>query len=321
MTIDPNTNTGNWPAHGREAGQPHRFSSLVRVEVAALSHPGKVRPNNEDHYIVGRLGRYLDVLLTNLPDGEAPGRSEETGYGFIVADGMGGAQAGEVASRLAITTLVNLVLEVPDWIMRMDDSRAQETMERVAQHTRSVDAEIGRRARENRMLSGMGTTMTLAYSLGAQLFVVQIGDSRAYLLRNNRLQRLTQDQTFVQTLLDLGQIGPEQAAAHPLRHVLTQALGGHGRDLKAEVERLVLADGDCLMLCTDGLTEMVPDDMIATVLQRTAGVEANCRALVDLALERGGRDNVTVIVARYKFPSQSTSQESSSRGATQDQGG
>ena len=234
---------------------------------------------------------------------------------------MGGAQAGEVASRLAITTLVNLVLEVPDWIMRMDDTWAQETMKRAAQYYRSVDAEIGRRARENRMLSGMGTTMTLAYSLGAQLFVVQIGDSRAYLLRKNRLQRLTQDQTFVQTLLDLGQIGPEQAAAHPLRHVLTQALGGHGRDLKAEVERLVLADGDCLMLCTDGLTEMVPDDMIATVLQRTAGVEANCRALVDLALERGGRDNVTVIVARYKFPSQSTTPESSSRGATQDQGG
>ena len=75
MTIDPDADTGNWPAHGREAAQPHRFSSLVRVEVAALSHPGKVRPNNEDHYLVGRLGRYLDVLLTNLPDGEAPGRS------------------------------------------------------------------------------------------------------------------------------------------------------------------------------------------------------------------------------------------------------
>jgi protein phosphatase len=267
------------------------------------------------------LGRYLDVLLTNLPDGEAPGRSEETGYGFVVADGMGGAEAGEVASRLAITTLVNLVLEVPDWIMRMDDNRVQETMERMAQHYRSVDAEIGRRAREDHALSGMGTTMTLAYSLGAHLIVVQIGDSRAYLLRGGRLQRLTHDQTFVQTLLDLGQINPEQAASHPFRHVLTQALGKHGRDLNAEVQRLVLADGDCLMLCSDGLTEMVPDGMIEILLQRPEGVEEKCRALVDLALERGGRDNVTVIIARYKFPSQSANQDSSSAQSAERQGG
>jgi protein phosphatase len=307
MIVDPDADTVDLPAPGVGTAPARPFSSLVRVEVAALSHAGKVRPNNEDHYLVGRLGRYLDVQLTSLPERDAPGRSEETGHGFVVADGIGGAEGGELASRLAISTLVNLVLQVPDWILRLDETRAQETIKRVARHYRKVDAEIARRAREDRTLAGMGTTMTLAYSLGADLFVVQVGDSRAYLHRKGKLRRLTRDQTLVQTLLDLGQITPEAAGSHPLRHILTQALGGHGADLKAEVQRLKLADGDCLLLCTDGLTEMVTDDLIARVLRRTGGAEEQCRTLVDLALERGGRDNVTVIVARYRFPDQVTS--------------
>src|SRR5262245_49787952 len=306
MIVDPNAITGDLPARGLGTAPTRPFSSRVRVDVAALSHAGKVRPNNEDHYLVVRLGRYLDVRLTSLPEGEAPGRSEETGHGFVVADGMGGAEGGEVASRLAISTLVNLVLQVPDWILLLDEIRAQETMKRMARHYRKVDAEIGRRAREDRMLAGMGTTMTLAYSLAANLFIVQVGDSRAYLHRKGKLRRLTRDQTLVQTLLDLGQITPTEAASHPLRHILTQALGGHGKDVKAEVQRLQLADGDCLLLCTDGLTEMVPDDLVARVLRKTGGVEEDCRTLVDLALQRGGRDNVTVIVARYRFPDQTS---------------
>jgi protein phosphatase len=306
MIVDPNVITGDFPAQGAGTAPTRPFSSLVRVEVAALSHAGKVRPNNEDHYLVVRLGRYLDVRLTSLPEGETPGRCEETGHGFVVADGMGGAEGGEVASRLAISTLVNLVLQVPDWILLLDDTRAQETMKRMTRHYRKVDAEIGRRARQDRMLAGMGTTMTLAYSLGADLFIVQVGDSRAYLHRKGKLRRLTRDQTLVQTLLDLGQITPTEAASHPLRHILTQALGGHGQDVKAEVQRLKLGDGDCLLLCTDGLTEMVTDDLIARVLRKTGGVKEDCRTLVDLALQRGGRDNVTVIVARYRFPDQVT---------------
>jgi PPM family protein phosphatase len=307
MSVDPNADTGDFPVQSGGTAPARPFSSLVRVEAAALSDRGKVRAANEDHYLVARLGRYLDVLLTSLPEGEAPGRAEETGYGFVVADGIGGAEGGELASRLAISTLVNLVLQVPDWILRMDDIRAQESMKRVTRHYRKIDAEIARRAREDRTLSGMGTTMTLAYSLGADLFVVQVGDSRAYLHRKGELQRLTRDHTLVQTLLDLGQITPAGAASHPLRHILTQALGGHGQDLKAEVQRLQLADGDCLLLCTDGLTEMVTDDLIASVLQRKGGAEEDCRTLVELALQHGGRDNVTVIVARYRFPDPVTS--------------
>ena len=109
---------------------PQTGSSLVEVDLGALSHPGKVRPNNEDHFLVGRLERTMQTLLTNLPPGDVPQRSAETAYGMLVADGIGGAAAGEVASRMAISVLVDLVLRTPDWIMRFNDLLVQEVLER-----------------------------------------------------------------------------------------------------------------------------------------------------------------------------------------------
>jgi serine/threonine protein phosphatase PrpC len=304
MTPSHNPDSTVLPTTASPSGTepPAPFSSLVQVDVAALSHPGKVRPNNEDHFLVGRLGRYLDVLRTNLPEGELPLRSEETGYGMIVADGMGGAEGGEVASRLAIRTLVDLVLNVPDWILRLDEERVEEAMQRVTQRFRQVDAVLSQHAEGDPKLSRMGTTMTLAYSLGVDLFIVHVGDSRVYLFRQGQLRQLTRDHTLVRMLVDSGQLTQEEAATHRLRHVLTYALGRHGGDVPVEVQRLRLADGDCLVLCTDGLTEMVADAQIADVLGRSGPAEEACRTLVDLALERGGKDNVTVIVACYRFP-------------------
>ncbi len=301
MSGTPAPSTDEHPAFA-PAEAPRPFSSLVRLDVAGLTHPGKVRPNNEDHFLIGKSGRYLDVLATNLPDGELPPRAEEAGYGMVVADGMGGAEGGEVASRLAIRTFIQRVLHVPDWYFRLDDAGAQEVMRRAEERYREVDAAIGRQAAADPRLAGMGTTMTLAYSLGADLFVGQVGDSRAYLYRNGRLTQLTRDQTLAEVLVRIGEITREQAAAHRLRHVLTSALGRHQGDVAVEVQRHQLADGDTLLLCSDGLTEMVPDDRIAEVLGRPCAAEEACRALVGLALEGGGLDNVTVVVARYRFP-------------------
>jgi len=281
---------------------PAPYSSLVEVDWAALSDTGKVRKNNEDHFLLGKSGRYLDVTSTNLPEGEPPFKSEEVGYGMVVADGMGGTEGGEIASRLAIGTLINLVLDVPDWILRLDGRLAEKVMRRSAERYQMVDAEISRQAEANPRLSNMGTTMTGAFSLGADLILTHVGDSRAYLLRKGRLQQLTRDQTLVQSLLDLGQITPEEVASHPMRHVLTQALGQRGGKVRVEAQRIRLEDSDCLLLCSDGLTEMVPDSQISAILSKGESAEASCRALVDVALDRGGVDNVTVIVARYHFP-------------------
>jgi protein phosphatase len=304
MSSDPDADTAELhnSTPDPELEPPTPFSSLVRVDIAGFSHAGKVRPTNEDNFLIGRLGRFLDVVSTSLADGETPLHSSEVGYGMAVADGMGGAAAGEVASSLAIRLLVNAALNMPDWIMRLDENSARRIQQRAIERYREIDAEISKHADENPTLSGMGTTLTLALSLGQDLFLTQVGDSRAYLFRNGKLLQATKDQTLVQNLVDAGQLTREQAAAHHLRHVLTQALGRQHGNVTVELRRLQLLDGDCLVLCSDGLTEMVPEGMIAETLSRETVSEAACRSLVQLALDRGGADNITVIVARYAIP-------------------
>jgi len=281
---------------------PEAISSGVRLDVAALSDIGNVREQNEDHYFVARAGRHVTTMLTNVPSGDVPSQFGETGYLMVVADGMGGHAGGEVASRLAIATLINITLHVPDWILRLDDEHAQKLMERAAVRVNQVHDMLKERARLDPTLHGMGTTMTAAFSLGNDLFVAQVGDSRAYLFRNGSLQLLTRDQTHAQMLADLGDISQQEVACHRLRHILTNALGSSQSDVHAEIRRWKLADGDRLLLCTDGLTDMIDDAGIAAVLARETRSTEACRLLVDGALANGGRDNITVVLARYSMP-------------------
>jgi protein phosphatase len=303
MNSSHNVDTDEYPvATAPTDGRSSRSaSSAVLVDLAALSHPGKVRPNNEDHFLVVRLHRALQTLLTNLPEGLLPLRAEEVGYGMVVADGMGGMAAGEVASQLAIRSLINLVLATPDWVMTRGEPEAERVMQRMTERYRQVDATLREEARADPSLAGMGTTMTLACSLGADLILAHVGDSRAYLLRGGALHSLTRDHTLVQELVDRGVVRPEQAAQHPFRHVLTRALGGRGDEIEAEVQQVLLADADQLLLCTDGLTDMVDAMTIAAILQSSASSDDACQTLVELALQNGGKDNVTVVLARYRF--------------------
>jgi PPM family protein phosphatase len=277
------------------------FSAPVHVEVSGLSHPGKIRSRNEDHFIVMRLGRYLETVLTTLPAGEVPERADEAGYALVVADGMGGHADGELASRMAISGLVKLVLAMPDWIFRLDASVARDATRRSKRRLRRLNSlliEHGRRVETSR---GMGTTLTAARIMGDDLHVVHVGDSRAYLLRDARLHRLTRDHTFVQLLVDSGQLSPEEGARSSARHMLVNALGGFNPDVEVDVDQLKLASGDRLLLCSDGLTDLVDDEAIRDVLiERREAAEA-CQRLIDLALANGGRDNITVIVASCTF--------------------
>jgi protein phosphatase len=290
------------PAACADVEPPQPYSSLVQVDLGALSHTGKVRPNNEDHYLVLRSGRSLDTLRSNLPAGLVAAHYTETGYGMVVADGMGGMAAGEVASSMAITIAVNLCLNNPRWAMRITDEVAREQMEILRKRISQIDCVLTERAKADPALAGMGTTLTGAYSLGADLFIFHIGDSRAYLFRNGRLYRRTRDHTLAQTLADSGIISTEDVPTHRLRHVLTRSLGNQRGEVEGEIQHLQLVDGDRLLLCTDGLTEMVEDAKIAEILGRIEGSESACHALVDRALEAGGKDNVTVVLARYSLP-------------------
>jgi protein phosphatase len=293
------------PTSQAEVVPPWVASSAVQVDLAARSHPGKVRPNNEDHFLVVRFHRALQTLLTNLPDGLLPLRAEEVGYGMIVADGMGGQAAGEVASQLAIRTLINLVLATPDWVMMRGQPDAERVMQRMAERYQQVDALLREEAQADPRLAGMGTTMTLACSLGANLILAHVGDSRAYLLRAGALHALTRDHTLVQELVDRGVVHPDRAASHPFRHVLSRALGGRSRAIEAEVQRVSLADADQLLLCTDGLTDRVDATTIGAIVQSSACSDDACQKLVELALQNGGKDNVTVVLARYRIAAES----------------
>ncbi len=285
-----------------ETPQYQPQSAGVEVDVAAASHQGLVRTNNEDHYLAVRFGRSWETLLSNLSGGQIPDLSAEVGYGLLVADGMGGAAAGEHASRVAIATLVSLTLHTPDWIFSTGERETEQVMERMAERYRRVDATLREQGEVDPGLTGMGTTMTLACSLGANLIVGHIGDSRAYLFRGGALHQLTRDHTLVQALVNAGSLTPEQAAKHPYRHVLTRCLGGGEHALDGDFQHATLADKDQLLLCTDGLTEMVDDATIASVLGGAATAKEACEILVDRALKNGGKDNVTVVLASYRFP-------------------
>ncbi len=276
----------------------------VQVDVGALSHVGKVRKNNEDHFLVARLGRTLEPLMTNLPAGALPERVAEYGYGLLVADGMGGAAAGEVASRMAISLLVNLVVDTAKWGRRIDDAEARGLMERMLVYYSRIHASLMEEAEARPDLSGMGTTLTVAYSFCCDLIIAHVGDSRAYLFRKDSLHRLTRDHTLAQDLADRGSIPPEAVARHRYRHVLTNVLGGHSNRVETELQQLKLADRDRLLLCSDGLTDMVDDVSITNVLRTTEDSKAASRKLLDLALEAGGKDNITILLARYLFPEQ-----------------
>ena len=281
----------------------HRLaSSSIRVDVSALTHPGLVRANNEDQFFVSQLTRSLETILTSLPDGTVPERADEVNFVMAVADGMGGHAAGEVASRMAISALVSLALDIPDWFFRVDPEHAPEIERRARRAVQAVAAQVVAKGRENEALQGMGTTLTAARSFGDDLLVIHVGDSRAYMFRAGRLHRLTKDHTYVQLLVDTGQLSASEAATSRMRHVLTNVLGGNDGEVHVDIDLLRLEDGDRLLLCSDGLTDLVDDATLASTLAAERPSAAACARLVQLALEGGGRDNITVIVAEYAIP-------------------
>jgi PPM family protein phosphatase len=282
------------------ADPPAPLPPSVRVDIAGLSHAGKVRSNNEDNFLVVRFGRFLETVLTSLPDDHAIPNHQITGYGMAVADGMGGMAAGEVASRLALTLLVNLVLETPDWILTHEEPHVEKVVERAIRRFYQVNRSIIDEARRQPWLAGMGTTLTMACSLGEDLLIAHVGDSPVYLSRDGKLRRLTRDHTVARQIAEHDSIPVEDVPSR-YRNILTHAIGIRETGSEPDIHRARLMDGDRLLLCTDGLTDMVDDSTIADELHHAASSREACQALLDRALESGGRDNITVVVASYQI--------------------
>lgn len=277
-------------------------SAAVQVDIAATSHQGHLRENNEDHFLAVRFQRSLQTLYTNVGEGIEPSY-DEIGYGMLVADGLGGLAAGEVASRIALCKLVELVVDTPDWIMKLDRRDDFSVFKsRMVERFRQIDDTLREHAQSDSSLEGMGTTLTVAASLGHDLLIGHIGDSRAYLMHNGRLHQVTSDHTLAQALVDAGLADPDDIATRAMRHVLTSALGSTTERADPQLQRLHLSHNDQVLLCTDGLWEVVTEEMITSVLKDARSSTLACQSLIDLALAGGGPDNITVVLARYQFP-------------------
>lgn len=274
--------------------------TYLDVDLGAISHTGHVRENNEDSYLVIKFGRSLENLLTNVDEDLLQQSYLMNGYGMLVADGMGGVAGGEVASRLALSNLVELIVDTSDWILTLQREHDVFTvLERMTERFLQIDAILRKEADNEPTLQGMGTTLTVAGVLGSDLIIGHVGDSRAYLLRGDELKQLTTDHTLAQALIDAGVANRDDPASRSMRHVLTAAVGSLGEQIGPQVQRFKLCAGDKLLLCTDGLTEMVEDSTIAHVVSEAKSAQAACQDLVDLSLAAGGTDNVTVLLAHF----------------------
>lgn len=274
--------------------------TCLEVDLGAISHQGLVRESNQDSFLVMKFGRSLENLMTNLDDGLFEQNYFMSGYGMLVADGMGGMAAGDVASRLTLSKLIELIVDTSDWTLALRYQKDITTvLERMADRFLQIDEILRKEADKDQTLHGMGTTLTVAGALGTDLIIGHVGDSRAYLFHGDNLKQLTTDHTLAQALIDAGVANPDDPASRSMRHVLTAAIGSLGERVDPQVKCFKLSGGDKLLLCTDGLTELVDDLTIAHVLREAKSAQTACQDLVNLALSAGGSDNVTVVLAHF----------------------
>lgn len=276
------------------------LSPQVRVDVFGMSDKGLVQARNEDHFLVVRTARSLETVFTNLPEPQPGETFDDCGYGLVVADGIGDS-AGEVASRNAIYMLLNLALHTSDWQFRWGPKERNTVLFRMKDRFRNVNAALIGDAAAHASLSGMCTTMTAAVTYGNDAIVGHIGDSRAYLLHQGSLIRLTRDHTLGGRLVEEGTHEPNDPLVLEFRGLLLQSLGSRKGECHPDVHNYLLQDGDQLLLCTRGLTGRVEEADIEAALNNATSANAACHRLVELSLGQGGGDNVTVIVARYSI--------------------
>ncbi|HKG21101.1 MAG TPA: Stp1/IreP family PP2C-type Ser/Thr phosphatase [Blastocatellia bacterium] len=257
----------------------------VLVSIFASTDVGMQRAGNEDSF-----------LVSGLNTGEADPGSEmrphelgERGSMMVVSDGMGGAVAGEIASELAVKTIREALCDLP-LELSLD--------ERLVKATELANTRIWEHAQENPELSGMGATVTAVLVHSGRAYIAQVGDSRAYLVRGDQIKQLTKDQSLAQMLLDSGAIRPEQAASVP-QNVIMQALGTQPT-VNVVLTSVELCRDDCLLLCSDGLSNKIDAHEMYQAVRESPDLQAACKSLIETANERGGEDNITVIIARLE---------------------
>jgi protein phosphatase len=279
---------------------------LAKITSAGRTDIGKKRDSNQDQFLVADLNKSMLVQSTSL-NLEAQSRLYGMSHGklLMVADGMGGHQGGNRASRMAIDLLINQLLNSMHWfsISKNDEAEREagfiDDLKKLMHHAhlaieKEASAEVGKK--------GMGTTLTVAYVIWPWMYVLHAGDSRCYLLRDGELKQLTHDHTVSNQLIEKGGMTVEEANNSRWSNVLYNALGAGAAEVVPEVHKVALQPDDTIMLCTDGLYRHVRDTEIRDLLETELEPFESCRSLIDLANFRGGLDNITAVVARLGTP-------------------
>ncbi|MEO7084001.1 MAG: Stp1/IreP family PP2C-type Ser/Thr phosphatase [Gemmatimonadaceae bacterium] len=266
----------------------------VVVHVFGRTDVGRTREHNEDAFVVADLSTDNATLQPEVRTHVGGPK----GSLFMVADGMGGAAAGEIASAMAVEIVVNELRAtwIPDTL-----SSAQGFVRALKAATKAANERIHSYAASHLEYRGMGTTATIAGLLGDTLYLAQVGDSRAYIVREGVARQITKDQSLMQKLIEAGELTEEEAERSERRNIILQALGPEPT-VKVDLTQQTIRSGDTLVLCSDGLSGQVTKDDIGTVATEEEDLTAACKRLIDIANGNGGPDNITVIVARFEGP-------------------
>jgi PPM family protein phosphatase len=287
----PGRESGGWAFPYREM-MSTRPQAAVIVHVFAHTDVGRTREHNEDAFVVADLTRHNASLDPEVRTHEVGDR----GTLFMVADGMGGAAAGEIASEMAVKIVLQ---ELSDAMADGEAPGDAQFAAAIRRATASANAHIHAFAVEHPEYRGMGTTATVAGLLGDTLYLAQVGDSRAYLVRKGVGRQITKDQSLMQKLIEAGEMTEEEAEQSERRNIILQALGPEAT-IKVDLTHQQVRRGDQLVLCSDGLSGQVRADEIARVVSSEPDLAAACVRLIDQANESGGPDNITVVVARFE---------------------
>jgi PPM family protein phosphatase len=280
------------------AAEKYFFKSAIDLafEFGAASHAGLCRAENQDHYAIVRRRRTQELLLSNVPKGELVLPPDES-FGMAVADGMSATSRGDLASRLAIRAAWELAGRTTSWVMKLADINTHELSERVEGFTYMMQKAFEEEVDTNPEFADSGTTWTCAYFVSSFAVVANIGDSPCFLWRDGIMGRISTEHTVEQEFVAAG-VRPEIAGKY--RHMLTRCFGSNSRNVRPDVHHLRLQSRDQLLLCTDGLTDLVGLDRIAQCLDESPDAQSACDDLIELALAAGGKDNVTAVVARVQ---------------------
>lgn len=269
---------------------------LGKIDAFGLTDPGKVRKVNADHFLIASFHRSIQVHGTSIEGDIGPTETANRGFMMIVADGVGGLPtAGEGSAEAVKVTVQHLLhaTELTSTLVLLDEKDAVEQLRAAVMEAHQSLHAMG---------EGGGrppaTTLTMFAGFWPRVFIVNAGDSRYYRLRNNRLERFTKDQTMAEMMVEQGALSREKAESSRLKHVLWSAVGNE--EMSPDVQAIDIVSSDRHLLCTDGLTKHVSDDEIKERLMRDESAEATVRGLIQLALDRGGSDNVTVVVCRIR---------------------